>query len=159
MTSKLDAFKQGIYRKLRVPAGIRKLCDALFTAEKISYLIFGILTTIVNIAVYWVATNVFGIGYRAATVIAWLLAVAFAFFTNKFYVFKSKSVEPGVLLKEAVSFVLARVFSGVFDFGWMVLAVELIGMDDFIAKIASNIVVIVMNYFFSKLFIFRRKPQ
>ena len=129
---------------------------SLMTSEKISYLFFGVLTTGVNYVSYYVARSFFFIDYRLSTVIAWVLAVAFAFLTNKFFVFKSRSLELRLFLREVTTFVAARLVSGLFDMGWMVLAVEWIKMNDFIAKILSNVVVVVMNYFFSKLFIFKK---
>jgi putative flippase GtrA len=127
------------------------------TEEKISYLIFGVLTTAVNYVSYWAARGPLAVDYRISTVIAWILAVAFAFVTNKFFVFKSRSVRRGVLLREASAFVLARLASGVFDIGWMILAVEWIHMNDMLAKILSNVVVIIMNYILSKMFIFKSR--
>ena len=144
-----------IYKKLKIPKIIQKVFDSLFTPERIGYLFFGVLTTLVNIVVYWVATKILGTGYRIATAAAWVIAVMFAFVTNKFFVFKSKNVSAGVLMKEALSFTLARVLSGVLDYGWMVFAVDTVGMDDLLAKIVSNVFVIIVNYIFSKLFVFR----
>ncbi|MDR1205486.1 MAG: GtrA family protein [Peptococcaceae bacterium] len=127
------------------------------TEEKISYLIFGVLTTAVNYVSYWAVRGPLAVDYRISTVIAWILAVAFAFVTNKFFVFKSRSVRRNVLLREISSFVLARLASGVFDIGWMILAVEWIHMNDMLAKILSNVVVIIMNYILSKMFIFKSR--
>jgi putative flippase GtrA len=128
----------------------------LLTAEKINYLIFGVLTTLVNYVVYWAARGPLTLDYRISTAIAWILAVAFAFVTNKFFVFKSRSTQWKTLVREASAFVAARLASGVFDMGWMILAVEWIHMNDMPAKILSNIIVIVMNYALSKMFIFRQ---
>jgi putative flippase GtrA len=113
------------------------------------------LTTLVNYVAYGAASLVFGFDYRISTGIAWILAVAFAFVTNKFYVFHSRSMEWKRLLREAMTFVLARAVSGFFDMGWMIAAVEWLKMDDMLAKLLSNVVVVVMNYIFSKLFIFK----
>jgi putative flippase GtrA len=90
------------------------------TAEKINYLIFGVLTTVVNYLSYWAATAVFALDYRISTGIAWILAVAFAFVTNKLYVFNSRSAQWKLVLREALAFVIARVASGFFDMGWMI---------------------------------------
>jgi putative flippase GtrA len=153
----MDRYK--IYSKFRIPAGIQKLCDVLFTAEKMSYLIFGALTTLINYAVYWAVAKTFEIDYKVATAVAWLLAVIFAFVTNKFFVFKSRDVKPDVILIEGVLFAAARFVSLLFEMGWMILAVEILKMDDFIAKIIAGVVVIAMNYFFSRLFIFKKKGK
>jgi putative flippase GtrA len=132
-----------------------KRLKTILTAEKINYIIFGVLTTLVNYVSYWAASGPLDLDYRLSTVIAWILAVAFAFVTNKFYVFNSRSVQWNVVLREAVAFLIARLASGIFDVGWMILAVEWIGMNDLLAKVLSNVVVIVMNYVLSKMFIFK----
>ena len=128
----------------------------LLDHEKLSYLFFGVLTTAVNYISYFVCGRILLFDYRIATIIAWVLAVAFAFFTNKFFVFKSTSMEPRKLLREAATFTAARLVSGLFDVGWMIFAVEWLKMNDLIAKVLANVVVIILNYFFSKLFVFRK---
>lgn len=135
---------------------ITKLIAKCLNRETVSYLIFGILTTIVNYASYE-AFKWLGLHYTAATILAWVLAVAFAYITNKLYVFESKSFERAVLLREITAFVSCRVLSGLCDLGFMVFSVELLHMNDSIAKLISNVFVVIINYIFSKLFIFRKK--
>lgn len=137
---------------------IRRLIYKFINRETVSYLIFGVLTTIINIAVYRLSTIV-GIAYWIANIVAWIAGVIFAFVTNKLFVFESRSLQPVVVLKEAVSFTTARLLSGVFDMAFMVVAIEMIGMDDFYAKIISNIFVIILNYIFSKLFVFKNSKN
>lgn len=143
-------------RTLLMKELITKLIRKFLNRETISYLVFGVLTTVVNYASYELCKWL-GIHYTASTIIAWILAVAFAYITNKLYVFESKSFEKAVLIREITSFVGCRLFSGLCDLGFMVAAVELIGMNDSIAKLVSNVFVVVINYIFSKLFIFRKK--
>lgn len=126
----------------------------LLNKETISYLIFGIITTIINIAVYKLCRTI-NIVYWLSNIIAWVTALIFAFVTNKLYVFESKNMQLDIVFKEAVSFVAARLFSGLCDLGFMIFAVEVIHMNDFIAKIITNVFVVVINYLFSKLFIFK----
>lgn len=134
---------------------MKALIQKFLNRETISYLVFGVLTTIVNYLSYEVCKWL-GIHYTVATVIAWVLAVAFAYITNKLFVFESRSFEKAVLIKEITAFVSCRVFSGLCDLGFMVLAVEIIGINDSIAKLAANVFVVVINYIFSKLFIFKK---
>ncbi len=134
---------------------MKALIQKFLNRETISYLIFGALTTIVNYVSYEVCKWL-GIHYTVSTIIAWVLAVAFAYITNKLFVFESKSFEKAVLIKEITAFVSCRVFSGLCDLGFMVLAVEIIGINDSIAKLVSNVFVVVINYIFSKLFIFKK---
>lgn len=135
---------------------MNRLIKKFLNKETISYLIFGILTTAVNIISYRLCT-LSGIDYKTATVIAWCLSVAFAYITNKLFVFESKSFKFDVLIKEILAFVACRIFSGIYDLAFMVFAVEIIGINDFISKIITNVFVVVINYIASKLFIFRKK--
>lgn len=137
---------------------VKKLLFRYINKETVSYLIFGVITTLINIASYKLCVLT-GIVYTVSTCIAWLIAVIFAFVTNKLYVFESKNMQPCVVFKEAVSFIAARLFSGAFDLGFMILAVEIIHMDDFIAKIMSNFIVVVINYVLSKLFVFKKNKD
>ena len=134
---------------------IQTLWNKFVNRETISYLIFGILTTIVNYAVFELC-NVLHIHYLVGTLIAWGLAVMFAYITNKLFVFESKSWKKEVIVKELSSFIACRIVSGLFDLGFMALAVELLTMNKSIAKLVSNVFVVIANYIFSKLFIFKK---
>ncbi|MCM3763509.1 GtrA family protein [Neobacillus niacini] len=123
--------------------------------EVISYLVFGVLTTLVNIVSYFILVKFMGIDYKWATTIAWVLSVLFAFITNKLYVFNSRRMGVAILAKEFVSFVFFRLLSYFIDIGMMILLVEWLKVDDVFAKVAANVVVIVMNFFASKLFVFK----
>lgn len=141
------------------------------SGEVVRYIIFGLLTTAVNFIVYFTVTAVFGDHtYLAANVAAWVVAVAFAYVTNKLFVFDSKSWDKSAVVRELGAFVSARVFSllveeaglyvmiGIWRFDRFVidLAVMQIGGGT-IVKLFMQFVVIVMNYVFSKLVIFRKK--
>ncbi|MCJ7835433.1 GtrA family protein [Cuneatibacter sp. NSJ-177] len=131
---------------------IRKLLNP----ETVSYLVFGVLTTVVNYAVYYPCRYI-GIPYWIANVIAWIFAVAFAFVTNKLIVFKSKSFDSKVLIKEIVLFAGARIFSLVCETGFLVFTVEALHFSDGIMKLIAAVFVVVINYVFSKLFIFKKE--
>jgi len=135
---------------------IQKLWNKFVTKETISYLIFGVLTTIVNYVVFEICQFA-KIHYLIGTGIAWVLAVMFAYITNKLFVFESKSWKKEVIVKELTSFVACRAISGLFDLGFMALAVELLSMNKSIAKLVSNVFVVIANYIFSKLFIFKKQ--
>ena len=134
---------------------IKKILALPFIHEKLSYLVFGALTTAVSLVVFGIANSLLNVDYRYSTVISWVAAASFAFITNKLFVFQSKNTSSSVLLKEITSFFAARLLSLLFDIGWMIIAVELLKINEFLAKVLSNIVIIVMNYFFSKMFVFR----
>ena len=136
---------------------INRLWGNAAMAEKINYLIFGVLTTAVNFAVFFITNTALAIDYRLSTMLAWAVAVAFAFVVNKRFVFKSKTDSWQALGREVFLFLSARVASLLFDMGWMILAVEALAMNELLAKILSNVVVVVINYIFSKAFIFKKK--
>ena len=125
--------------------------------EVILYLIFGVLTTLVNLISYFLLTDVAGVNYLFSNVLAWVLSVLFAYGTNRVWVFQSQAKGTAAILKEMVSFFGARLFSGGLDMGIMFVCVSLIGLPDGVIKILSNILVIVLNYLFSKLWIFKKR--
>ena len=123
----------------------------------ILYAVFGVLTTLVNMAAYWLCFDVMGIPNVPATIIAWVLAVSFAFITNKLWVFDSKSFDGKTLKHEIPTFFGARLATGVLDVAIMYLAVDLMHWNPTFWKLVSNILVIIINYVASKLVIFRKK--
>ncbi|EQG17787.1 gtrA-like family protein [Clostridioides difficile DA00065] len=92
-----------------------------------------------------------------ANALAWILAVLFAYVTNKFFVFESKRIEIKFLFKEFLSFVSFRLLSGVVEMLIMYVMIDLLFVNDVIVKVFTNIVVIVLNYLFSKMIIFKNK--
>ncbi len=128
----------------------------ILNAEVISYLFFGVLTTIVNFVVYFACTNIGQIHYLVANALAWFAAVTFAYVTNKIIVFESKASGLRQLFREAVSFYGFRLLSGVMDMAIMFVSVSLIGISDGAAKLITQIVVTILNYLFSKFFIFNK---
>ena len=125
--------------------------------EMLLYLFFGGCTTLVNIAVYWAADRWLRLNTLAANGLAWVLAVAFAYVTNRIWVFESKENTPRGVLREAGSFVGARVLTGLMDEGLMYVFIDMLGWPKLPVKVASNVLVVVLNYIFSKLFIFKKK--
>lgn len=136
---------------------INKFIEKFFTREVISYLVFGVLTTIVNFVFYWLFTDICGIYYITANVISWVFAVAFAYVTNKLFVFESKSWELSLVAKEVLSFGAARVLSLLFETGFLALTVEVMNVPKLIAKVIAAVFVVIINYVASKLFIFKKK--
>lgn len=123
--------------------------------QLILYLFFGVCTTLINTVCYGILYEGFGIGNVTSTVIAWLLAVIFAFVTNKLWVFESQTAERKEVLKELLSFFGCRLATGVLDVATMFVAVDLMHRNSLIWKLLSNVLVIVINYVASKWFIFR----
>ena len=123
----------------------------------IAYAVFGVFTTIVNIASYSVCYNNLGLSNTFSNVIAWILAVTFAYLTNKVWVFDSKSWKWDVLKKEVMAFISCRIATGILDLVLMYVSVDLMDWNALLMKICSNVLVIILNYVFSKLVIFKKK--
>lgn len=121
--------------------------------ETIYYLIFGVLSTLTNIIVYKICT-ILDLFYILANIIAWVISVLFAFYTNKYFVFNNKNK---ITLFEFISFISSRLFTGVLDLILMYITVSIFNFDDFIMKLIINIFVIILNYIFSKLLVFKKK--
>ncbi len=137
---------------------MNNLKSKLLNRETITYLIFGVLTTIVDFIVYLIC-RAFSIDYLIANVIAWCVAVIFAYITNKLFVFESKSFKMDVIIDEAFSFVGARIFSLFFSLIFMYITVSLMGMPEIISKISAAVFVVIINYVISKLFVFKNNEQ
>lgn len=121
-----------------------------------AYVIFGVMTTCVNIASYYLCYDILTIGNVTSTIIAWILATVFAFITNKLWVFESRARTVGAILYELITFYICRIATGVLDVLIMWLAVDIMAQNAIAWKIVSNIVVIVLNYIASKLVIFKK---
>lgn len=123
----------------------------------ISYLFWGFVTTVLNYAAYFICTRALGINYFWSNIIAWVIAVAFAFVVNKVFVFRSLDWTPRVAFRECWQFVTARVTSGVMETGGLVLFVDILGCNDAIVKIIAGVMVVILNYIFSRFIIFRKR--
>lgn len=124
----------------------------MINKETVLYLIFGILTTLINITSFYFLHKISD-NLIITNSIAWIISVLFAFITNKNIVFKSN----GNIIKEILMFFLARLLSLLFDNVFMLILTKTIG--DMLAKIITNIFVIIINYILSKIFIFTKKDQ
>lgn len=123
----------------------------------IAYAVFGVFTTIVNIVTYNVCYVNLEFSNTISNIIAWVLAVTFAYLTNKVWVFDSKSWKWEVLRREVPAFISCRLATGVMDLVIMFVAVDLLGWHAMLMKLLSNILVIISNYVFSKLVIFKKR--
>ncbi len=126
--------------------------------EIINYLIFGGLSTVVNFASYFIAARLLKIDEVASSAISWFCAVLFAYITNRLFVFDNKSNTKKGILKEIISFFAFRVLSGILcDVGTFALMVKVFNINDIISKIVTQIMVIIVNYIFSKFIIFKKQ--
>jgi putative flippase GtrA len=127
--------------------------------EVITYLFWGVMTTIVNYAVYFICTRIMQTGYLAANLTAWIFAVLFAYVTNKLFVFCTCWNSGSRLLRELISFVTGRVASLVIETMILYLFIDLMQFNDIIVKLFSNVIVVILNYIFAKLFTFRKNKE
>lgn len=123
----------------------------------ISYLFFGVCTTIVNYIIYLPCYNLLGISATVSNMIAWVVAVAFAYLTNKPFVFKSHDWSKETVIPELTRFVGCRIGSGAAETLILFLAVDLLGWNGNIWKLVTQVMVVVLNYIGSKLLVFTKK--
>lgn len=143
--------------------------------EIIAYLFWGVMSTIVSWGSYGIFVLIFKAVFgtpeeesaaavlitAAAGILSWICAVTFAFFTNKLWVFESRSWKRSVVFAEAARFLSARIVTGIIEMAGVPLLVALglnqtvFGIDGMVAKIIVSIIVVVLNYVFSKIFIFK----
>lgn len=137
---------------------MNNLKSKVLNKETVSYLIFGILTTVVDFITYLICLS-FSVNYLLANVIAWCVAVIFAYITNKLFVFDSKSFQWNIIIDEILSFIGGRIFSLLFSLVFIYTTVTLLGMPVIASKIISAVFVVIINYVISKLFVFKEKEQ
>lgn len=125
--------------------------------EVLSYLIFGVLTTVVNYLVYLPVYNLLGLSAALSNAIAWVVAVAFAYLTNKPFVFKSHDWSAKTVIPELTKFVGCRVASGAAETLILLVTVDILCWNGNIWKLVTSVLVVVMNYIASKLVVFRKK--
>ncbi len=180
----IEKIRELFFKIFKKESFIGKIIDKLFTKEIITYVFFGVLTTAVNLATFYVFKKLFisigwegvfnqiipadsavlkvfsgGSEYLDANAIAWVVGVIFAFVTNKLWVFESKSWKPSVAGKEFIGFTGARIFSFVVETLMMFVMVSLLHWNDLVAKVIVGVIVVIINYVFSKLIIFKNKDK
>lgn len=123
--------------------------------EVIAYIIFGGLTTLVNLIAFYIFDTLIGWPYLVANAIAIILSILFAYVTNKIFVFRTKELGAKENVLEFIKFIGFRGVSGLADMMTMWILVDLITMNTNIAKLLTQFIVVVLNYVFSKFFIFK----
>lgn len=153
-----------------------KLFGKIINREVLSYLLFGALTTVVSLITFWLPDKLFStIGYQGvlhyilhseknfsyieSNIISWVCAVAFAFVTNKLFVFESKAGDKKTILRELSSFVGGRLATLLVDTALMFLLVTVLSMGEMLSKVLVQVIVVILNYFISKIFVFRKQAD
>ena len=134
---------------------MRKLYDFI-GKEMIMYLFFGVVTTIINLIVYYIFNILLDVNVGISTTIAFICSVIFAYITNKLYVFESKTKTVKEVVNEIIKFFIARIFTYFVDLFLMILLVDKLNFNSLLCKILVNGLVIIINYLFSKLIIFKK---
>lgn len=137
----------------------RKAFRYFWRKEIILYLIFGVLATVVNLAIYFLSAKILLVDEVISNVFAWMGSVIFAFVTNKVWVFESRGKSRKEVLREAISFFGFRAISGAFDVGVFALLVKVFLWNDAIVKIGLQVAITILNYVFSKIFVFRKNKH
>ena len=143
------------YFRNRVRSLLKRILKSAKSREIAVYLIFGVLTTAVHWCIYFPLYYKLG-SASVSTAIAWAFAVLFAFFTNKPFVFRSHNWSLKVVIPELFKFIGSRLLSGLLEIGIVKLTIDILCLNPIIWKLLTAVIVVVLNYLFSKLFAFRK---
>ena len=135
---------------------IRALIEKYY--DILVYLVFGVLTTAVNYIVYLPCYNLLGLSATISNMIAWVVAVAFAYLTNKPFVFRSHDWSAKTVVPELTKFVGSRIFSGALETGIIFVTVDCLLWNGNIMKLITSVLVVILNYVASKLLVFLKRP-
>ena len=136
---------------------IKRVLKKVLTKEVIFYIIFGVLTTIVNIVSTYILNNYFGVDGAIASAIGILLSILFAYFSNRKLVFNSQAVGLKENLKEFGKFMLGRAGTMILEEGGVILFNTILNWPLMPVKITLTVIVIISNFFISKFFAFKKK--
>ena len=134
---------------------VRELIEKYW--DILSYLFFGVCTTIVNYLIYIPCYNFMGMSATVSNMTAWVVAVAFAYLTNKPFVFKSYDWSAKTVVPELTKFIGCRIGSGAAETVILLIAVDLLGWNGNVWKLITQVMVVILNYIGSKLLVFRKK--
>ena len=124
--------------------------------DVVIYLVFGVMTTLVNYIVYLACYNLLGLSATFSNVIAWAAAVGFAFVTNKPFVFQSHDWSAATVVPELIKFLGTRIGSGLLETAILGVSVDLLRWNGNLWKILTSVLVVVINYVGSKLLVFKK---
>ena len=127
----------------------------LLTREIILYIVFGVLTSIINVVSFYFLCML-GIDYLISNLIALVITKLSAYLCNKYYVFKTKCENIYELIKEFTSFFLSRAFTLLIDYFGLILLIEVFNIDKVISKVIVTIIVVIINYVLAKKYVFKK---
>ena len=134
---------------------IKELIKKLFSREVILYGIFGILTTIINFVTFFILTHI-GLEENLSNILAIITCVLFAYFSNRKLVFNSTAITFKENLKEFYKFMLGRAFTMIFEMVGFYILFNILGVQELISKLVLTVIVIILNFFISKFFAFKK---
>lgn len=123
--------------------------------EMLLYLFFGFLSFVVNVILYGLFYEIFHINELIANIFSWIITVVFAFFTNRIWVFESSTDSFKAFMKQMIAFYQGRLVTLVIEEIILFVFITVLAMNSIVVKIAAQVIVIVLNYVFSKLFVFK----
>lgn len=126
--------------------------------EQVLYLLFGAVVSIVCLGSHWIAARLIGLSTGVAYGISWALAMILAFITNKLFVFGSGKSSAGRSAIEGLTFLCCRVLTGLLGGAFTVLTVEKLLFPEMLMRLIGSVIEVVLNYFLSKMIVFRKKP-
>lgn len=145
---------------------VKRLIEYIFShplyikyREIILYVFFGGVTTFVSLASFMVCKRLLLLHTDPGNIISWILSVTTAFVTNRAFVFRSEKKNAKSVVFEMLSFYSSRLLTGGVDLIIVHIGIETLGLNDFGVKAASSVIVLILNYIASKLFVFRKKPE
>lgn len=136
---------------------MKKLIVALWNRAAVRYIFFGGCTTLVNLVSFWLLRHLTPLGINLSNVISIFLAIIFAFLVNAGFVFHSKANGFKEKTVEFIKFFGGRLTTMLIEVGGVWLLAEVIHLDEFFAKFATQFIVLILNFFISKCFVFQNK--
>ncbi len=133
---------------------IRDFCNKY--KSFILYLIFGVLTSLVDYSIYLPLVYLLDVPAVISDIPSWTAAMIFAFFTNKYFVFKSQALSKRKIFREFLSFALCRVGSFILELGFLFVTVDIFSYNEIAMKLLISIIAVMLNYIGSKLFVFKK---
>ncbi|MCL2367440.1 MAG: GtrA family protein [Oscillospiraceae bacterium] len=138
---------------------LKQLLKKALVREVIVYVFFGVLTTAVSFGAFVLFERIMDLPWAVANTLSHLLAILFAFVTNKIWVFQARDYAPRKVISEFLKFLSSRLLSYVVDMGLLALLIEVLRYDPLLSRVGTTVIIVVLNYVMSKVIVFRKKDQ
>ena len=138
---------------------LKKVINKVCTRETILYIVFGVLTTLINIGISTILVKLFYVEGNLASTIGIIISILVAYITNRKLVFNSQATNFKEISEEFVKFILGRAFTMVLEMGGVFLFYSIIGIEYVITKVSMTVIVVIVNFFISKFFAFKKNDK